>query len=301
MNRLNQDQDAAIWTGSPDTFAAALLRQDIPYAARQVEGTPPPRLYEDIAPAETGYYVELQRSGVRPFYCWFVPGKTAGLPLLVYSPGYEATLRNPPDLTDEYHVLFLSPLGYGTPQGQNNALRKKGSWPVLPDTVLKGETGYDQWLLDGITAIRWAKTQAADSSRLIFAGCSQGGGISLVLGSVLREQTMAVCADQPYLVDFSGSRIHDVISFVCTNPSIIVRLSDAERRLRCIDPMCHAPRLTMPVLVCSGELDRQCPAEYNEQLFRLLPGKKDYICFPGRGHGYHLSFHNAMLDFLRKL
>lgn len=263
----------------------------------------PPPVYPERSAPRDGVYVSLCRSGRRPFWSWYTPARQASSPLLMVSPGYRAELyAYPGTLTERYHVLAVSPLGYHTPDGPDQRLLRRGAWPVLYDTVFGGADTYEEWLLDAMTAIRWAgEAGGADTRALVFCGTSQGGGLSLVLGGLYGEQCRAVCADQPFLVGFSRERLEEVISFAAQGyRQPIVSYEKAAERLRVADPMSYAGRLDCPTLLAAGEADRECPPQWVEALYRKLPEPKEYVCFPGRQHGYCVDFYDKMVDFLEK-
>ncbi len=262
-------------------------------------------LYRGLSGSPEAFTVELRRpGGARPFAVRVLPGQQEDLPLLVISPGYAGTLRDiPGELREYYTAIFPSPLGYGKADGtQANELREYGIWPVLANTLHgEGET-YREWLLDAAWAIEWAaRNTSADPNLMIFAGCSQGGAMSVLLGGIFRDTCLAVCADEPFLVDCSGERICDFIATAVHNPYQIVTVSKAERNLANVDPMNYAPLLEgIPVLICSGTEDRQCPPVYNEKLFNAIPAGpyNRYVLHRGRGHGYSSWFHETMMRFL---
>ena len=272
---------------------------------RTVPESKPDPLYHKIPGSPKACTVELKRpDGPRPFYTRYLPAEGEDLPLMVISPGYAGTLRDiPGDLAEYYNVIFPSPLGYGKADGtQANELREYGIWPVLANTLHgEGET-YTDWLLDAAWAIEWARRNTtADTNLLIFVGCSQGGAMSLILGGIFRDDCLAVCADEPFLVDCSGERVYDFISTCVHNPYQIVSVARAERNLSAVDPLLYAPLLEgIPVLICSGTEDRQCPAVYNEQLYRAIPAGplNRYRLHQGRNHGYSAWFHQDMMRFL---
>ena len=274
------------------------------YEARTVIGAPPPApVYPGLPPLENGYYVRLCRAGRRPFWCWYAPGARPDLPLLLVSPGYRAELlRYPRELAARWNVLMVSPLGYFTPEGPDRSLLVRGAWPVLFHTALGGPDSYEEWLLDAMTAVRWAGEAAgADTGAMAFTGTSQGGGMSLVLGGIYQGRCAAVCADEPFLVGFSGDRLEQVIDFAARGyPCPVVSYAEAARRLAIADPVRYADRLTCPVLLGAGERDGECPPAPIRALGEALRCPARYVLFPGRPHGYDPVFHRAMLDFLSR-
>lgn len=286
-----------------ERFLRAARELDFEAAAVR-DAAPPAPAYPELAPLPDGFYVRLTRRGRRPFWCWYAPGERPGLPLLAVSPGYRAELlRWPRELAKRFCVLAVSPLGYFTPSGPDERRKVRGAWPVLHDTALGGEDTYEEWILDAMTAVRWAcEAGGADADRLVFAGCSQGGGMSLVLGGVYQGRCAAVCADEPFLTGFSGERLDEVIEFAAAGAACpVVSYAQAAQRLAVADPLRYASRLTCPVLIAAGELDGECPPWTVEMMARALPGPKQYVVFPGRRHGYSAAFYRTMTDFLNEL
>lgn len=272
------------------------------YRVETLAGNAPPPLYKDIPCCNCGQYIRIEsENGIRPFYSWYVPAKKKNSPLLVFIPGADGALRSLPQMED-YHVVFVSPLGYGTPNGIDSSLKVKGTWPVLHDTVLDGKETYHHFAKDALLVVRWFVDEKKNPKKVIFAGCSQGGGIALLLAAILpRQYCIAVCADEPLFIGFSSLQVHDVLAAVADNPYIPISLSYAVDRLQFLDSLEFSIRLTMPVFICSGERDQQCPAYLNKMLFDAIPQNPNnkILCVPGRSHGYSSLFHNAMLQFLR--
>lgn len=119
------------------------------------------------------------------YYAKYFNASEENAPLIVSLPGYNAEWNNISYLyTGKYDVLQISPLGYNTPNGYNDALRVRGTWPVLYDTItqLDDKKTYYQWIADCITAIEYIRKP---QQPIIFVGTSQGGGTSLVMSSRL--------------------------------------------------------------------------------------------------------------------
>lgn len=278
------------------------------FKAEFLENLPaPPPLYDDVdCVTQGGRYIRCQRDGKDEFYSWFVPAKEENMPLLVVIPGYEAKLRSYPDVSDKYNMLFISPLGYSTPHGLNiSKACGRSSWPVLYNTLCGFTDGYNDWLMDAITVIKFIGDEnLADTDKLIFAGTSNGGAMSLILASFYgTERCSAVCADQPFLIGYSTRRLNDVIYEFPPPPDIRFRPSLAKRRLSLVDPDWHASRLKMPVLITSSDIDEDCPEKDITALFYKIPEttKKTYIEYLGRPHGYSSEFFDDMMDFLDKI
>lgn len=257
----------------------------------------PETIYPDVKYPE-GFYIKIQRTGHSAFYSWFVPAKQEGRPLIVMMPGYHAFIYQMPDVSEKYNFLFASPLGYVTPQGRDYSKFEHGVRPVMYNTIHGREDGYEQWVLDVLAAVKWVDGEyGLDGVPVITAGTSQGGGMSLVLGSIMKPRTAAICADEPWLIGFSGERIEGIVNQNCYGMEI-VRMSQVEKNLFPFDPVRHTERLTMPVLVTASDADNDCPAVYIEKMFANIPEPKRLVKYTNRPHGYDISFFNKMLDFL---
>lgn len=265
--------------------------------------TAPPPLYDDIECSKSGKYIRCKRENKDEFYSWFVPAKKENMPLLVIIPGYEAQLKSYPDMSDKFNLLFISPLGYSTPEGINLDKVFRGTWPVLYNTLCGLEGGYSDWLMDAITVIRFIEDETlADADKLIFAGTSNGGAMSLVLASYYGDRCLAACADLPFLIGYSTHRLNDVIYEFPPPPDIRFRPSEAKKRLSLVDPDWHASRLKMPVLITSSDIDEDCPEkDINNLFYQIQSTRKTYIKYHNRPHGYSSEFFVDMMNFLDKI
>ncbi len=275
------------------------------YIAEFLENLPaPPPLYDDVECVKDGRYIRCKREGKDEFYSWFVPAKEDNMPLLVVIPGYESMLKSYPDVSDKYNMLFISPLGYSTPFMLNAGKAYGNTWPTIHNTLCGFEGGYKDWLMDAITVIRFLEDEKiSDTDKLIFAGTSNGGAMSLVLASYYgKDRCLAACADLPFLIGYSTRRLNDVIYNFPPPPDIRFRLSDAKKRLSIVDPDWHASRLEMPVLITSSDIDEDCPEADITALFHKIPETttKTYIKYLDRPHGYSSEFFYDMMDFLEK-
>lgn len=272
------------------------------YKAEFLDGLkPPPPLYDDIECVKDGRYIKCQRDGKDEFYSWFVPAKEDNMPLLVVIPGYESRLKSYPDVSDKYNMLFISPLGYSTPFMLNYGKAYGNTWPTIYNTLCGFEGGYSDWLMDAITVIGFIENEnLADTDKLIFAGTSNGGALSLVLASYYGDRCLAACADLPFLIGYSTHRLNDVIYEFPPPPDIRFRPSDATKRLSLVNPECHASRLRVPVLITSSDIDEDCPEADITALFHKIPETttKTYIKYIGRPHGYSSEFFADMMSFL---
>ncbi len=240
----------------------------------------------------------FDQDGMRPFFGMWSPALKGPAPLIVHTPGYGAEPSFHPDVVGEgYNVLELSPLGYWTPNGDLNQLKVSDGtnliWPVLPNTICDAYSleGYFGWMLNVMGAIRWAMSQPSVlPDRVSFFGTSQGGGASLLLGSIYRDHGVrCVAADEPFLTNyplsaFRGAYDHARVG-VCQ-----ISEEQAWRNLGFVDSITHAPRMNYPVLLTLGTADVTCPPECIQSLFDILDTNKMLFSMKNRGHGYQYEF-----------
>ena len=238
-------------------------------------------------------YVRFEPPMRSPFYAYYQPCFSKAAPLLVHTPGYGAEMSIHPELTDSFCVLHINPLGYVTPDGKDaDKMTMGGLGSVLPDTIVsEGRGGYFDWLSDCVTAIEWAKNQPEVlPDRISFFGLSQGGGASLLLGSIYSGRgTQCVAADQPFLTNIimgdgrgaygMGGELYAHISKE--------KVLDA---LYNYDTINHVHRYTFPVLLASGGQDAVCPEDTIQSLFAKLTGTRSYTHFEHLAHGYNKEF-----------
>lgn len=272
----------------------------------KAETVPDAGFWGAFGPFHLAPYISVVRfspEGRAPFYGCFHRVAGGPAPLAVHVPGYGAELSSHPDtLAHGFNLLTLSPLGYWTPSGFDMSLQRDGNWPVLPDTIrTKAQGGYRSWLLDCVTAVKWAWTQpSVIPERVSFYGTSQGGGGSLLLGSVFKDKGVrCVAADQPFLTDYPRADWRGAYG-VCK--SAFDEAGDknaAWNSLGYADTLNHAPRLTCPTLLTQGEKDDVCPVDTIAALHDRLPGTKSLTWLSGRGHGYNLEFMHLVWAWLR--
>lgn len=224
-------------------------------------------------------FVRFEAPGRQTFWGYWQPALKEPAPLLINLPGYGGYVSMHPQINDDnYNILHISPLGYVSPEGADmGRAMEDGNWPVLHNTAAGLPGGYEDWLLDCLLAIRWAKEQPGVlRDRLSLYGTSQGGGGSLLLGSILGDQVRCVCADLPFLTAFPRSGLRGSAYGILTRAYGSEERALFWNRLGYVDTVSHAHRLTMPVMLSAGGRDDVCPPPTIELLFRKLPGTKQY-------------------------
>jgi cephalosporin-C deacetylase-like acetyl esterase len=193
-------------------------------------------------------YVKFSPEGMDPFYGYWQPALSTPAPLLIHVPGYGAEMSTHPDLVSlGFNLLHISPLGFATPQGPNESKKRNDAWPVLPDSVIsKGEAGYRIWLAQCLMAIRWAMGQTeVIEDRVSFFGTSQGGGGSLLLGSLFKDRGVrCVAADVPFLTNYPMAAGRGAYRHATEGLENVEDKAAGWKALGLVDTISHADRLT---------------------------------------------------------
>ena len=231
------------------------------------------------------------------FYGYWQPALKSPAPLLVNFPGYGSYISNHPQINDDgYHILHLSPLGYVTPSGiKSSHLMSDGNWPVLDLTARGVSGGYEDWLLDCLLAIRWAKNNPEVlSDRISLFGTSQGGGASLLLASILQNQIRCVCADLPFLTAFPLSNLQGEAYGILQKAYHEMDHKEFWHNIGFIDTVSHIHRYHVPIMLSAGGKDNVCPAQSVKYLFDRIESTKQYTFL---AEGIHTHTRESMYLF----
>ena len=224
----------------------------------------------------------------------FQPALSQPAPLVVHVPGYGSEISLHPEIVSlGYNVLHVQPMGYMSPLGRNEEfLGRNGYWPVLPDTIrTNAEGGYKTFLTQCAMMIDWALAQDFSlPGRVSFFGTTQGGGGSLLLGSLYSGRgCRCVAADQPFLTHYPKPGLRGAYE-IMKGAFEEADKEAAWRALGYADTMSHVHRLLMPVMITSGSADITCPPDTIEPLFERLAGTKLYMSTKDMAHGHNREF-----------
>lgn len=233
-------------------------------------------------------YVKFKPQGMDEFYGYWQPVMYGPAPLLIHTPGYGAEISTHPDLVAlGYNVLHISPLGYATPHGPDESKQQDGTWPVLADTIISNaEKGYKQWLVNCILAIKWAMTQTeVIENRVSFFGTSQGGGCSILLGSIFKEKGVrCIAADVPFLTNLPVAKSQGAITYDYEPLCSIDKIEGGWHALGFVDTISHAKRINCPIMLTAGGKDTLCPTQAIKSFSELLSGTCSYNYFENLEH-----------------
>ncbi len=214
------------------------------------------------------------------------------LPCIVTFPGYTGDRGFPERyaswLLRGYAVLAVDVRGQ---LGETGNLLPQDSGAVkgwITQGILEKERSY--YMAVAIDAVRAVDTAAKlpgiDPHRIGVAGGSQGGGLSLLAGS-LNKRVAAIVADIPnlcqldYGVLHSSSSLTEIAEYVKRYPEW---LEHVLHNLAYFDIVNLAPRITAPVLISVGWKDTVCLPETIYAAYNRIKSSKVINDYPFSAH-----------------
>lgn len=148
---------------------------------------------------------------------------------------------------------------------------------------------YRRVFIDAVRAIEAASAHGAvDSSRVVVAGISQGGGIAIAAAS-LSGSVAGALIDVPFLCHFTRAiTLADappyatIVRFLAQHPECV---ADVHRTLPYFDGIHHAPRVQAPALFSVALMDPTCPPSTVYAAYNAWgTDHKDIAVYPFNGH-----------------
>lgn len=196
-------------------------------------------------------------------------------------------------------VQFLASRGYAVLQADYRGSEGYGKKHL--------DAGNKQWGLamqdDLADGVKWAVAQGhVDGSRVCIAGASYGGYATLM--GLIRDPQLYRCgvawvavSDWDLMFD-SGWNNHFDETDRFYLPKVLGDRQADKARLDATSPLRNAAKLTQPLLLAHGELDRRVPIQHSIKLRAALPDSNknvEWIKYPDEGHGW---FHaRTRIDF----
>lgn len=212
------------------------------------------------------------------------PGKH---PAVLILPGYSTAVYPQRAWSQEGFVAFaLSPRGE---PGSDHEFR-----PGFPGLMTAGIEDKSTYCYRGIYMDAWRAVDVllaqpdVDASRLIVAGGSQGGALTLVTAALRSKDVLACAPDVPYL-----TAIRDAVAMTIAYPyaeiSNLLRLypqraAEVFRLLDYFDVLNFAPAVSCPTLMSIGLKDATCPPETGYALWNALTCLKELKVYPLAAH-----------------
>lgn len=234
-----------------------------------------------------------------PIGAWLlVPDAPRPAPAIVHFQGYGGERGLPHEwlawASAGYVTLTVDTRGQGAHRSSGSGTPDPvGSEPAVPGFLTRGiedpETFYYRRVFtDSVRAVDFLLTRPeVDPERIVVAGVSQGGGISLAVAG-LHPAVAACLPDVPFLCHFERA-----VGLTDAEPYVEVvrylrahRQSDAAvaRTLSYFDGVSFAARATAPALFSVALHDEICPPSTVFAAYNAYAGPKDIVVYPFNGH-----------------
>ena len=275
-------------------------------------------------PVDTGltsillYDVTFNGFHGQPIKAWLrVPaGASAPLPTIVQYQGYGGgrghALENLLWASAGFAHFFMDTRGQGASWGLGDSFDPDGSGPSVPGVMTRGiESPYTYYyrrlFTDAVRAVEAARSlQVVDSDRVVIAGGSQGGGITLAVAGLVPD-VAAAFPRVPFLCDFPrASVITDNMPYKEIGNYLAVhrdRVAAVHSVLGYFDGVNFAKRAKAPAWFSTALMDATCPPSTVFGAFNAYAGaSKEIVVWPYNGHeGGQLEDDQRMLATLRTL
>lgn len=262
-------------------------------------------------PAMETYHVTYEGHDHTPLKGWYLLPKFTmerSLPCVVLFHGYTGGKGYPEQYADwlmlGYAVFAVDVRGQGGETGNqlNSEYGMTKGW--ITQGILDKDTCYYKAVaVDALKAVEWAATQPeVNASKIVVAGDSQGGGISL-LTAALSDTPSVVVANIPNMchMDFgllnSTGSLTEVGEFVDRFPE---HTEAVLATLRYFDMIHLADRIDIPVMMSVGLKDTVCMPETVFAAYNRLTSEKILNIYPFTGHAVSAYQKRQVFDFLKK-
>jgi cephalosporin-C deacetylase len=272
-------------------------------------------------PVDTGlrlvdtYDVTFSGFGGAPVRAWYYrpAGAEGDLPVVVRYQGYGGgrglAHQVPLWPLAGYACLQVDTRGQGSGSTPGDTPDPGGSAPAYPGYLTRGVLDpatyyYRRVFTDAVLAVDAAKSMpGVDASRVAVTGGSQGGGISVAVGS-LRDDLSAVLADVPFLSDFRrATEITDTAPYSELASYLAVHRDHVEQvftTLAYFDISVLAASAQAPALFSVALMDVICPPSTVYAAYNAYAGPKEIRVYPYNDHEGGQSFHEVeQLAWLR--
>jgi cephalosporin-C deacetylase len=165
---------------------------------------------------------------------------------------------------------------------------------------------YRRLFTDAVRAVQAAREHpVVDAERIISAGASQGGGISLAVAGLVPDLA-GVLADVPFLQHFPRAiEMTDAYPYKEVAAFLATQRDKAEQVLRTLsyfDGVNFAARAKAPVLYSVALMDDVCPPSTVFASYNHYAGPKEISVYTYNGHEGGGPFNApSQLEFVRKL
>jgi len=155
-------------------------------------------------------------------------------------------------------------------------------------------------------AVTWlASRDDVDTSRIVYSGNSQGGGMGLVMTG-LNKNITAANVNIPALCDHLGFLADRQPGW----PGVLgernrrsmneEQVAAVTKMLPYFDAVNFARRITVPVLLEMGFQDTTCPPSGVYAAYNSISAPKQIVCDPSAGHGVTATMSAALVPWVRE-
>jgi cephalosporin-C deacetylase len=190
-------------------------------------------------------------------------------------------------------VFVMDTRGQGSAWSVSDTPDPVGSEPAHPGSMTRGilapETYYYRRVFtDGVRAVEVARTRAEiDPDRIVVAGGSQGGGISIAVAGLV-PRIRGLMADVPFLCDFPraiGLTARDpygeIVRFLMVHRD---KVANVYRTLSYFDGVNFARQTQAPALFSVAMMDDVCPPSTVYGAFNVYAGSKSIETYAFNNH-----------------
>ncbi|GAB3395273.1 acetylxylan esterase [Humibacter soli] len=277
-----------------------------------------------VTPVETGlatidtFDITFNGFGGQPIKAWLrtPAGATGPLPTIVQYQGYGGGRGHALDsllwASAGYAHFFMDTRGQGSAWGLGDTGDRDGSGPAYPGVMTRGIENADTYyyrrlFTDAVRAVEAARSlDVVDSSRVVVAGGSQGGGITLAVAGLVPDLAGAF-PRVPFLCDFArASVITDGFPYKEIGKYLAVHrnsVASVHNVLSYFDGVNFAKRATAPAWFTTALMDEICPPSTVFGAFNAYAGtSKEIDVWPYNGHeGGGVEDDVRMIEILREL
>lgn len=176
-----------------------------------------------------------------------------------------------------------------------------GSFPQYPGFMTKGildpkKYYYKRVFIDGVKAVELVKSlPEIDNKKIILTGGSQGGGITIAVGSLVKD-VAAIMPDVPFLCHYkTATEITDSDPYAEISRFLKIHRDKIDlvfNTLSYFDCVNFAVRGKAPALFSVGLMDTICPPRTVFAAYNYYAGKKDIKVYEYNNHEGGGTFHN---------
>ena len=227
------------------------------------------------------------------FYGRPIGAKPKSLPAVLFVPGAGVRSANLDSMAGWANagMLVAEINAHGIPNGETREFYGALDAGELKDYRVRGRESRDTYYFMGVyfrmlRALEFLATQPEwDGKTLVLIGVSQGGGLALA-GAALEPRVSYMICCVPGLTDHTGMVANRIAGW----PKLIPKGADGKpdpkvlEAVRYYDSVNFAARIKAPVHAEVGFIDVTCPPTSTYAAYNNLPGKKEMITHPDRGH-----------------